>query len=62
MRIDREGDRVWHRESRGDESGKPIYENSFEVSYVIGSGNHGIRICASATATSFKTPVSGIRP
>src|SRR5262245_19029732 len=42
MRIDRdEGDRVWHREIRNDENGKPIYVNSFDVSFVVGSGNHG---------------------
>src|SRR5258706_15334916 len=41
FRVDREGERVWQREYRTDSAGKTIYENSFEVHYVIGSGNHG---------------------
>jgi hypothetical protein len=58
IRIDREGDRVWHRESRNDESGKPVYVNSFEASFVIGSGNHGHSYLCVRDGYVVQTPVS----
>jgi Cytochrome c554 and c-prime len=58
MRVDRDGDRVWHREIRNDDSGKPIYVNSFEVSYVVGSGNHGHSYLCIRDGYVVQTPVS----
>jgi len=40
-RVERKSGRTWHHESRLDDRGQPIAENSFEVKYAIGSGTHG---------------------
>jgi len=41
FRVERVGDGVHHRQTRLDESGRPLYENDMEVRYAIGSGVHG---------------------
>jgi predicted CXXCH cytochrome family protein len=52
------GPRVWHRESRLDEKGQPVYERDLEVHYAIGSGNHGYSYLTERDGFLFQTPVS----
>src|SRR5262245_7488438 len=58
FRIDRNGDRAWHREYRLDDAGKPVYEKSFELHHVIGSGNHGHSFLSERDGYVVQTPIS----
>jgi len=41
LRVDAQGNRVWHRQSWQDEKGKVLLQKDMEVHYAIGSGLHG---------------------
>jgi hypothetical protein len=58
LRIDRDGNRLWHREIHPDEAGKPVYVNSFEVNWIVGSGNHGHSYLTDRDGYVFQTPIS----
>src|SRR5262249_45896576 len=58
MRVERQGDRVWHKETRLGPDGKPIYELSLPVDYVIGSGNNGSSYLSVRDGFVFETPIS----
>jgi Tfp pilus assembly protein PilF len=58
FRVDRQGDRVFHRQTRLDEAGKPIYEFAHEVDYVIGSGTRGYSYLTTRDGFVFQTPIS----
>jgi tetratricopeptide (TPR) repeat protein len=58
MRVERQGDRVWHKETRLGPDGKPIYELALPVDYVIGSGNNGCSYLSVADGFVFQTPIS----
>jgi Tfp pilus assembly protein PilF len=56
--VDRQGDRVYHRQTRLDAAGKPIYDFAHEVSYVIGSGTRGHSYLTVRDGFVFQTPIS----
>jgi tetratricopeptide (TPR) repeat protein len=58
MRVERQGDRVWHKETRLGPDGKPVYEFSLPVDYVIGSGNNGCSYLSVRDGFVFQTPIS----
>ncbi len=58
FRVDRQGDRVWHRQSLPGSDGRPLYEASDEVHFVIGSGNHGHSYLTSRDGYLFQTAIS----
>jgi predicted CXXCH cytochrome family protein len=64
FKIERKADRdgvirVWHRQTRLDEKGQPLYEDESEVHYAIGSGNHGHSyLSLRGEGYLFQTPVS----
>ena len=41
LRIERQGQQVWHSQIKLDEKGQAVFQNKMEVQYAIGSGNHG---------------------
>ena len=58
FRVDRQGDRVWHRQSRLDVSGRPVYRAGYPVHYVIGSGRNGFSYLTEHDGYLFQTPIS----
>jgi tetratricopeptide (TPR) repeat protein len=58
FRVDRQGDHVYHRQTRLDTDGKPIYEFSHEVDFVIGSGARGHSYLTVRDGFVFQTPIS----
>jgi Tetratricopeptide repeat len=58
MRVGRQGDRVWHKETRIGPDGKPVYELSLPVDYVIGSGTNGCSYLSVRDGFVFQTPIS----
>jgi hypothetical protein len=56
--VKRQGDRVWHQQTRKDDSGKPIYQTEIEVHYAIGSGLHGHSYLTNLDGYMFQTPIS----
>jgi hypothetical protein len=56
--VERQGDRVWHRQRRLDAAGKVIYEQKVEAHYAIGSGSRGYSYLTSHDGYLFQTPVS----
>jgi hypothetical protein len=58
FRVEREGGRVWHRQTRLDAAGKAVYEFDQEVQYAIGSGTRGISFLSLRDGYAFQTPVS----
>jgi len=57
--VSRQGDQVWHRETRLDEKRQTIYQTEAEALFAVGSGTHG---CSYLTVLGdgylFQTPVS----
>ena len=58
FRVDRRGDRVYHRQTRLDASGKPIYDFAHEVGHVVGSGARGHSYLTTHDGFVFQTPIS----
>jgi hypothetical protein len=58
FRVVREGNRVWHRETRRDAAGHVLYTFDSEVHFAIGSGAHGRSYLTSRDGYLFQTPVS----
>jgi hypothetical protein len=58
FRVERRGEQVWHRQTRLDAAGRPIYTQDHEVGYVIGSGTRGHSYLSERDGFLFQTPVS----
>jgi hypothetical protein len=58
FRVDRQGNRVYHRQRRLDTAGRPLYEFAHEVDHVIGSGTRGFSYLTSRDGFVFQTPIS----
>jgi hypothetical protein len=58
LSVVRRGERVFHRQTRRDENGKPIFQVETEVRYAIGSGNHGHSYLTERDGYLFQTPIS----
>jgi tetratricopeptide (TPR) repeat protein len=58
FRVERQGDRVWHRQTRLDKAGQPIFQHDLEVHYVIGSGTRGYSYLTNLDGYLFQTPIS----
>ena len=50
--------RMFHRVSRGESGGQPIYQLSMEVGYAVGSGSHGHSYLSDRDGYLFQTPIS----
>jgi hypothetical protein len=58
FRVARDGDRVWHRESRLDAQGRPVFTHDLEAHYAVGSGTHGRSYLTARDGYVFQTPIS----
>jgi Tfp pilus assembly protein PilF len=58
FRVDRQGDRVFHRYSRLNANGKPIFDFAHQVDFVIGSGARGYSYLTLHDGFVFQTPIS----
>jgi hypothetical protein len=58
FRVDQQGDRVFHRQTRLDAGGEPVYEFAHEVNYVVGSGGRGHSYLTSHDGYVLQTPIS----
>ncbi len=56
--VEREGNRVWHRQRRLDADGKTVFERSLEVHYTLGSGARGYSYLSDRDGYLFQTPIS----
>src|SRR5262249_48864129 len=59
--VERRADRVWHRRERRDSKGVPIYQQDFEVHYLIGSGQRGHSYLCVRDEFVIQTPISWYR-
>jgi hypothetical protein len=58
FRVERRGQRLWHRQTRLDETGRPVYTLDLEVHYVIGSGTRGYSYLSERAGGLVQTPIS----
>lgn len=58
FRVAREDGREFHRQSKLDSDGKPIYDFAHEVDYVVGSGSRGHSYLTVRDGFVFQTPIS----
>ncbi len=58
FRVVREGDRVWHRDSRLDAQGKPVVSHDLETHFAVGSGTHGRSYLTVRDGYVFQTAIS----
>ncbi len=56
--VQRQGDRVWHRQKRQDAAGNPLVDYAMEVHYAIGSGRGGYSYLTDRDGYLFQTPIS----
>jgi tetratricopeptide (TPR) repeat protein len=56
--VERRDQRVWHRHTRTDKAGQPIFSLDLEVQYVIGSGTRGYSYLAERDGFLVQTPLS----
>ena len=56
--VEEKGGRVFHRESRRDESGGVIAQNAAEVRYILGSGRQGQAYLIERDGYLFQSPIS----
>jgi Flp pilus assembly protein TadD len=56
--VERQGERLWHRQALLDKSGKPVVELSQEVRWVIGSGAKGYSYLTERDGYLFQTAIS----
>ncbi len=58
FRVDRQGERVWHRQAALDTAGQPVVELAQEVRWVIGSGAKGHSYLSTRDGYLLQTPIS----
>lgn len=58
FRVEQKGDRLWHRQTRLDAAGQPIYTLQSEVQYVIGSGTRGYSFLSDRDGYLLQTAIS----
>jgi predicted CXXCH cytochrome family protein len=58
FQVERHGQRLWHRQTRLDAGGRPIYTLEHEVHYVIGSGTRGTSFLSDKGGYLFQSPIS----
>lgn len=56
--VERRGERVWHRQTRLDAAGQPLYTLDSEVQFAIGSGARGYSFLSEREGYLFQTPIS----
>lgn len=56
--VERQTDKVWHRQKRQDAAGKPLVDEAMEVHYAIGSGRGGYSYLTDRDGYLFETPIS----
>src|SRR5205085_2810595 len=56
--VDRQGERVWHRQALLDEAGRPAVALAPEVRWAIGSGANGYSYLAERAGYLLQTPIS----
>ena len=56
--VRREGPRVWHRQTRADAAGTPLFQEDLEVHYAVGSGARGFSYLTDRGGALFQTPIS----
>ncbi len=57
-RVDRVGDRMIHTELMADADGKPIYKQSVEVQYAVGSGTNARTYLIDRGGIMFESPIT----
>ncbi|HZT79287.1 MAG TPA: tetratricopeptide repeat protein [Gemmataceae bacterium] len=57
-RVERRGDRVFHREWVNDEQGRPVFEAEAEVHFAVGSGARGRTYLLSRDGFLFQSPIT----
>jgi hypothetical protein len=58
FRVDRQGDRVWHRQAALDAAGAPVAESAHEVRWAVGSGRKGYSYLTERDGYLLQTPIS----
>jgi Tfp pilus assembly protein PilF len=58
FRVERQGDRVVHRQIGRDEQGQAVYEGDTPIDYVLGSGTRGYSYLTDRDGYVFQSPVS----
>src|SRR5262249_4380129 len=58
FQVDREGERVWHRQSVRDDAGKPVADLAQEVHWGIGSGAKGYSYLTKRDGYLLQPPIS----
>jgi tetratricopeptide (TPR) repeat protein len=56
--VERQGDRVWHRQTGLDADGRPAFRYDLDVAYVVGSGRGGYSYLTDRDGYLFQTPIS----
>jgi hypothetical protein len=56
--VDRQGDRLFHRELRKDSRGHPVAELKVEIEYVLGSGVRGHSYLLNRDGRLYQSPIS----
>jgi predicted CXXCH cytochrome family protein len=56
--VEQRGERIYHRQTRLDAEGQPIYTLESEVQFAIGSGTHGYSFLSERQGYLFQTPIS----
>jgi Flp pilus assembly protein TadD len=56
--VERRGERLWHRQTRLDADGQPLYTLESEVQFGIGSGARGYSFLSEREGYLFQTPIS----
>jgi Tfp pilus assembly protein PilF len=57
-RVERDGPRVWHTESRRAAGGRPLFDFKVEVQYAMGSGTRGRSYLIDRDGYLFQSPIS----
>ncbi len=58
MRVERQGERVWHQEIGRDEAGQTVFQLDMPADYVLGSGTRGHSYLTDRDGYLFQTPIS----
>jgi hypothetical protein len=58
MRVERQGERVWHQEIGRDDAGQTVYQLDMPAAYVLGSGTRGHSYLTNRGGYVFQTPIS----
>src|SRR5579883_138519 len=56
--VERQGERIWHRQTRLDADDQPLYTLESEVQFAIGSGSRGYSFLSEREGYLFQTPIS----